>query len=115
MDESGDGVACNPHNGGWLADVEPVRRVDLLFFVNPNFAPIFFQLFPEIARCKVLGEVLYVKSEVGGVVGGVMGSAEGVEFGLPLSSVIISTSTVSIEAVVERLPAPLRPMNNSGR
>lgn len=115
-DALGDGVTCNPHNGGWLDDVEPGRRVDLLFLVKPNFAPIFFQLFPEIARCNVLGDVLYVKSEVGGVVGGVIGSAED-ECGLLLSSVIMSTSTVSIEAVVDRFPAPLLrlPMINIGR
>lgn len=88
--------------------------MDLLFLVKPNFAPILFQLCPDIALCKVLGDVLRVKSEVGGVVGGVIGSIPKVEFGLPLSSVK-SISAVSIELEVERLPAPPRPMINSGR
>lgn len=109
-------MACNPHNGDWLAEVEPAaRRMDLLFLVKPSFAPILFQLCPDIALCKVLGDVLRAKSEVGGVVGGVMGSASGVEFGLPLSSVK-SISAVSIEPEVERLPTPpLRPIIKSGR
>lgn len=75
-----------------------VRREDLLFLPRPSFAPIFFQLFPEIALWKVLGDPPDTKSDVGGVVGGVNGSMPGVEFGLLPSSV---TSSISLRSEVD--------------
>lgn len=62
-ERSCDGVTCNPHKGDRLPNSEVatesisaedvllgcVRREDLLFLPNPSFAPIFFQLFPDMA------------------------------------------------------------------
>ena len=71
------------------------RRKGLLFLPIPSFAPIFFQLLPDIAFWKVLGEPPDAKSGMDGVVGGVIGSTPGVEFGL-LSSVTRSASLSSV-------------------
>lgn len=128
-----DDVTCNPHNGdselvigsgggmsalllaeGMFVGCE--RRIDRLFLFNPNLAPIFFQLLPEIARCSPLGDVLNVKSDDGGVVGGVTGSTPGVEFGLLLSSVNKSASAAS-DAMMDddRLCMLLRARVSKGR
>ena len=88
------------------------RREVLLFFPSPSFAPIFFQLFPDMALWKVLGEPPWAKSDMGGVVGGVIGSTPGVEFGL-LSSVTRSASLRSVAVEIGRWDMRLIP--SSGR
>lgn len=127
-----DDVTCNPHKGdselvvgsgggmsalvleGMLVGCE--RRMDRFLRFNPSLAPIFFQLLPEIARCRPLGEVLNVKSDDGGVVGGVTGSAPGVEFGLLLSSATKSPSACSDAMMDEdRLCILLRARLSKGR
>lgn len=77
------------------------RRGVLLFLYIPSFAPIFFQLLPDIAFWNVLGEPPEAKSDIGGVVGGVRGSTPRVEFGL-LSSVTNSVSLNSVEVEIGR-------------